>query len=76
MTRPKKQSTEAAVREIRRRDVKRYRAQFGRVCKAEKIGDHTPKDLRDSFACWLLMAGIPLGYISKELGHANVCHMA
>ena len=71
MTRPKKQSTEAAVQEIRRRDVKRYGAQLGWVCKAAKI-DHTPKDLRDPDACWLLMAGIPLGYISKELGHANV----
>ena len=48
MTRPKKQSTEALVRKIRRRDVKRYRAQFGRVSKAAKA-DHTPKDLRDSY---------------------------
>ncbi len=71
MTRPKKQSTDAAVQEIRRRDVKRYGAQLGRVCKAAKI-DHTPKDLRDPYACWLLMAGVSLGYISKELGHANV----
>jgi integrase len=32
---------------------------------------HTPKDLRDSFASHLLTAGIPLGYISRQLGHAD-----
>ncbi len=38
---------------------------------AAKIGDHAPKDLRDTFACHLLTAGISLGYIAEQLGHAN-----
>jgi integrase len=30
------------------------------------------KDLRDSFASWLITAGVTLGYISRQLGHANL----
>ena len=30
-----------------------------------------PKDLRDTFASQLLTAGIPLAWISKQLGHGN-----
>ena len=59
------------MRVIVRKDPKKYRAQFALSCEAEKLGDHTPKDLRDTYACWLLMAGIPLGYIAEQLGHAN-----
>jgi integrase len=36
------------------------------------ITGHTPKDLRDSYASYLLTAGVPLGYISKQLRHADI----
>jgi integrase len=36
------------------------------------ITGHTLKDLRDSYACHLVSAGIPLGYVSKQLGHADI----
>jgi len=29
------------------------------------------KDLRDTYACHLLSLGVPLGWISRQLGHAN-----
>jgi len=32
----------------------------------------TPKDLRDTFASQLLTAGVQLGYVSCQLGHADV----
>lgn len=61
------------ARVVVRRDAKRYRAQFVRICRpdAANVGDRTPKDLRDTFACYLLMAGISLGYIAEQLGHAH-----
>jgi len=37
---------------------------------------HTPKDLRDAFASQLLTAGVQLGYISAQLGHADVATTA
>ena len=36
------------------------------------IGHVTPRDLRDTFASQVLMAGIQLGYVSMQLGHADV----
>jgi len=30
------------------------------------------KDLRDTFASQLLTAGVQLGYVSQQLGHADV----
>jgi len=32
----------------------------------------TPKDLRDTFASQLLTAEVQLGYVSRQLGHADV----
>ena len=53
------------------RDPNNYRDRyFARVAKAAGI-EATPKDLRDTFASQLLTAGIPLGYISSQLGHAD-----
>ena len=43
-----------------------------RVVRRAKIGHVRPKDLRDTFASQLLTAGIQLGYISKQLGHASL----
>ena len=34
--------------------------------------DWAPKDLRDTFASQLLTAGVQLGYVSRQLGHADV----
>ena len=42
------------------------------MCKNAEIGRWTPKDLRDTYASQLLTAGVPLGLISVQLGHANV----
>jgi integrase len=51
---------------------KPYREQLRQVCKAAEIDDHIPKDFRDTFATLLLTHGIPLKWISKQLGHGSV----
>ena len=51
---------------------KPYREQLWQVCKAARIDDHTPKDFRDTFAPRLLTNGIPLKWISNQLGHGAV----
>ncbi len=43
-----------------------------RILKAADIGHRSPKDLRDTFASWLLSLGVQLGYVSQQLGHADV----
>ncbi len=43
-----------------------------RLVKRAGIGPVARKDLRDTFASQLLTCGVQLGYISKQLGHANV----
>ncbi len=45
---------------------------FRRVCLAAEVGAHSPKDLRDSYASYLVSAGIPLAYVSAQLGHSDV----
>jgi integrase len=55
---------------------------FRKHCRAAGIGPgakpdgtsrpRTPKDLRDTFASQLLTAGVQLGYVSRQLGHADV----
>jgi integrase len=55
---------------------------FRKLCKVAGIGmalkangtarPRTPKDLRDTFASQLLTAGVQLGYVSRQLGHADV----
>jgi len=37
-----------------------------------KIGHRSPKDLRDTYASWLLSLGVQLGYVSQQLGHSDV----
>ena len=51
---------------------KPYREQLRQACKAACIDDHTPKDFRDTFATLLLTDGIPLKWISNQLGHGSV----
>jgi integrase len=36
-----------------------------------EVGSHTPKDLRDTFASQLITCGVPLKYVSRQLGHSN-----
>ncbi len=36
------------------------------------MGRVSPKDLRDTFASQLLTAGVQLGYLSAQLGHADL----
>jgi len=48
------------------------RMHFQKVCEAAGIGHRRPKDLRDTFASQLLTAGVQLGYVSQQLGHADV----
>ena len=45
---------------------------FDATCRRAGLGGHTPKDLRDSFASWLLTCGVQLGYVSTQLGHGDV----
>ena len=51
--------------------LKRYSDELRRVCKAARIDNHTAKDFRDSFATTLLLNGITLKWISRQLGHAS-----
>jgi len=48
------------------------RGGWRRICAAAGLGSRNMKDLRDSFASHLLSAGVQLGYVSKQLGHADV----
>ena len=43
-----------------------------RILKRADIGHRKLKDLRDTFASQLLSAGVQLGYVSQQLGHADV----
>ncbi len=36
-----------------------------------RVREPKPKDLRDSYASHLITLGIPIGYISRQLGHAG-----
>jgi integrase len=46
--------------------------QWRRILDRARIGQVRPKDLRDTYASQLLTAGVQLGYISRQLGHADV----
>ena len=43
-----------------------------RILKGAGLGPIRMKDLRDTYASHLLSAGVQLGYVSKQLGHADV----
>jgi integrase len=42
------------------------------VLETAGMGHYTPKDARDSFGSWLLTSGIPIAYISKQLGRSTI----
>ena len=46
--------------------------EWRRILDRAGIGDRKLKDLRDTFASQLITAGIQLGYVSKQLGHADL----
>jgi integrase len=46
--------------------------EWRRILKAAKVGHRALKDLRDTYAPQLLTAGVQLGYVSAQLGHADV----
>lgn len=54
-------------------DQSNYRNRhFAEVCKRAGLGHRRPKDLRDTFASQLVSSGVPLPYVSQQLGHADV----
>jgi integrase len=46
--------------------------EWRRLVKRARIGHRALKDLRDTYASQLLTAGVQLGYVSQQLGHADV----
>jgi hypothetical protein len=46
--------------------------EWRRILKRAGIGHRALKDLRDTYASQLLTAGVQLGYVSTQLGHADV----
>lgn len=42
---------------------------FGRAMRRARMGGHVLYDLRHTFATTLLSRGVPLAYVSKQLGH-------
>jgi integrase len=49
------------------------RRHFNLVLESAKLAGHgyTPKNLRHTFASWLLSAGVPVAYVGELLGHAD-----
>jgi integrase len=47
------------------------RREWDPICRDAGLVGHTPKDLRDTFASWLVSLGAPLPFVQKALGHAN-----
>ncbi len=43
-----------------------------RILKRAGLAKITYKDLRDTFASQLITCGVPLGYVSRQLGHADL----
>ncbi len=41
------------------------------VMRRAGLAGHTPKDLRDTYASWLVSLGAPVAWVSESLGHAN-----
>jgi len=43
-----------------------------RILKRAGLAKISYKDLRDTFASQLITCGVPLGYVSRQLGHADL----
>ncbi len=62
----------ASERVLPRFNGRNYRARhFDEVIRRAGLAGHTPKDLRDTFASWLVSLGAPVAWVSEALGHAN-----
>jgi integrase len=57
------------VLELRSSDNFRAR-EFARVCERASLGHRMLKDLRDTWACQMLTAGVSLTYVAKQLGNS------
>jgi len=44
---------------------------FPTICRRAGVPEHSAYDLRHSYATWMLQAGVPLGFVSQQLGHRN-----
>jgi len=45
---------------------------FDEVIRRAGLAGHTPKDLRDTYASWLVSLGAPVVWVSESLGHSNL----
>jgi integrase len=45
--------------------------EWSRICTEAKVKSRKMKDLRDSFASWLLSLGAPIPFVQDALGHAD-----
>jgi hypothetical protein len=53
-------------------DPRRFRdGSWASILDRADLPGRTPKDLRDTFASQLVSAGIPLHYVSRQLGHST-----
>ncbi len=48
------------------------RTTWREIIRRADVGKVNPKDLRDTFASQLLTVGVQLGYVSAQLGHADL----
>ncbi len=48
------------------------RREWKHILKHAGIGRWRLKDLQDTYACQLLSCGVPLGYVSTQLGHSEI----
>ena len=48
------------------------RREWKHILKRADIGRWRLKDLRDTYASQLLTSGVPLGYVSTQLGHSEI----
>lgn len=48
------------------------RREWARVCTRARLGKRNPKDLRDTYASWLLQVGVRIELISRHLGHSDI----
>jgi integrase len=53
-------------------DVSNFRKrEWNELLRGARVGSVRPKDLRDTFASWLLTLGVPAPWVSEALGHAD-----
>lgn len=49
-----------------------HRRAWARILKRSKLAGVRFKDLRDTYGSQLVSAGVPLPYVSRQLGHASI----